>query len=309
MKLFSLVVMLLFAVSTAFGSVFISVDEAAKLQGKSGVQFVSADGHDAYAKGHIPGSSNATPHDLHYLDDVKKCGGLPICQPEANKIIGNLGVDASTQVIVYDDGRGANASGVWFFLTLYGHNNVKIIDEGFATWKKKGLPVAKGHTNVAAKKFSGTVKKEMIATIDEVEKATKDSSNYMILDSRHQFDEYIGKKLGSAYKTKGVDVTVPRGGFIPTATFSPWTKYAGNKSGKAGKKTLKGAKKIQKQLKKLKKNGYSENKTVVTYCHLGLGRGTFQYLALKEAGHDKVKVYVGSWNEWGHSSKPVGKVK
>jgi thiosulfate/3-mercaptopyruvate sulfurtransferase len=39
---------------------------------------------------------------------------------------------------------------------------------------------------------------------------------------------------------------------------------------------------------------------VISYCQVGLGRGSFQYLALKSAGHDKVKVYVGSWDEWGN---------
>ena len=56
----------------------------------------------------------------------------------------------------------------------------------------------------------------------------------------------------------------------------------------------------QKQLEKLKKNGYDPKKTVISYCHVGLGRGSFQYLALRQAGVKNVKVYVGSWDEWGN---------
>ena len=33
-----------------------------------------------------------------------------------------------------------------------------------------------------------------------------------------------------------------------------------------------------------------------------LGRGSFQYLAFKAAGHESVKVYVGSWDEWGNDA-------
>ena len=304
-----LLILSLFVATNGLASSLISVDDAVKLLGKPGVQFVSTDAKETYTKGHIKGSSNTTPHDLHYLDDVLKCGGLPMCEDTAFKIIGKLGIDQASQVIVYDDGRGANASGIWFFLKLYGVKNVKVLDGGFATWAKKKHPIAKGSSKVAAKKYSGTVDKSMIATVSEVEKATKDASKYVILDSRHNFDEYIGKKLNAAYKTKGVDVTVARGGFIPTAIFSPWTKYAGNKSGKAGKPIFKSAKKLKKQLSKLKKKGYDKKKTVISYCHLGLGRGTFQYMALKEAGHEDVKVYIGSWNEWGNSSRPVGKLK
>ena len=91
-----------------------------------------------------------------------------------------------------------------------------------------------------------------------------------------------------------------RGGAIPGAVFSPWSKYAGNKDGQADKPTLKDQADLAKQLEKLKKNGYDPAKTVISYCHVGLGRGSFQYLALQKAGHENVKVYVGSWDEWGN---------
>ena len=99
---------------------------------------------------------------------------------------------------------------------------------------------------------------------------------------------------------------VKRGGAIPTAVFSPWSKYAGNKDGQADKPTLKDPDDLKKQLEKLKKNGYDPSKTVISYCAVGLGRGSFQYLALQKAGHENVKVYVGSWDEWGNDpSLPV----
>ena len=59
---------------------------------------------------------------------------------------------------------------------------------------------------------------------------------------------------------------------------------------------------LKKQLQKLEKNGYAPGKTVISYCHVGLGRGSFQYLALRRAGHQNVKVYVGSWDEWGNDA-------
>ncbi len=70
-------------------------------------------------------------------------------------------------------------------------------------------------------------------------------------------------------------------------------------TGVADKPTLKDDAELQKQLEKLKKNGYDPSKTVISYCHVGLGRGSFQYLALRHAGVKNVKVYVGSWGQWG----------
>jgi thiosulfate/3-mercaptopyruvate sulfurtransferase len=284
--------------------VFIKVDDAKALLGKPDVRFVCADSAKDFAKEHVPGATEAYAHDLALLDDVKACKGLPMCEARAATFIGQkLGIDDKTQVIVYDGGAGANASGTWFFLALYGHKNVKIIDGGLATWKAHGGAVESGAPKaVAAKTFKPTVQWDMIASVEEVKKATADAAHYLVVDARHNLEEYTGKQLLSGLTSEGKEITVARGGAIPTAVFSPWTKYAGNKGSEADKPTLKDTADLKKQLEKLKKNGYAEDKTVVSYCHVGLGRGSFQYLALKQAGHKNVKLYVGSWHEWGNDA-------
>ncbi len=296
-------------VYAAEGDVIVSVEEAHKLLANKNVRFLFADSEKDYANGHIPGSLNAFAHDLQFLEDVRKCKGLPMCEPTAFNFIGKeLGIDSSTDVVVYDNGMGVNASGVWFFLTLYGLKNVRIMDGGLPTWVAKGFPVDKDEVKVAGKTFKGSVQWDMIANRQDVEKATKDSSKYLIVDARHTLEEYTGKTLQSGLLAHGKEVAVARGGFIPTAVFSPWTKYASNKSGDANKPIFKEQAELAKQLEKLKKNGYDSSKQVISYCHVGLGRGSFQYLALKRAGHQNVKVYVGSWSEWGNTPElPLGK--
>jgi thiosulfate/3-mercaptopyruvate sulfurtransferase len=283
---------------------FVGHDEARGLVGKPTVRFVYADSDKEFTKGHIPGSVVAFAHDLHYLDDVKACKGLPMCEPRAAKFIGEtLGIDAGTDVVVYDGGAGANASGAWFFLKLYGVKKVRILDGGLATWKAHGGAVEAGPpAKVAAKAFTPAVDWTMIASVDEVKKASADSAHYLLLDARHTLDEFTGKTLLGALAAPDKEETVKRGGAIPGAVFSPWSKYAGNKDGQADKPTLKDQAELSKQLEKLKKNGYAPGKTVISYCHVGLGRGSFQYLALKKAGHQNVKVYVGSWDEWGNDA-------
>lgn len=279
---------------------FLSADDAKALVGKPGVRFVFADAEADFAKGHVPGSGVAYAHDLYLLDDVKACGGLPMCEPRAAKLIGDLGIDAATDVVVYDLGAGANASGTWFYLKLYGVKNVRIMDGGVATWKAKGGALETGApAKVAAKTFTPAVQRDMVATVDEVKKATGDSAHYLILDARHNLDEYTGKTLLAALSSPGKEYTVKRGGAIPTAVFSPWSKYAGNKNGEPNRPTLKDEAELRKLVEKLKNNGYDPSKEVISYCHVGLGRGSFQYLALKHAGVKNVKVYVGSWGQWG----------
>jgi len=302
MRLLAAALLLLQATPTLAADEFIGHEEAKALVGKPGVRFVWADSEKEFTKAHIPGSVDAFAHDLHFLDDVRACKGLPMCEPRAARYIGEtLGIDASTEVVVYDLGAGANASGTWFFLKLYGVKRVRILDGGLATWQAHGGVVAQGQpAKVEAKAFTPTVDWTMIATVDEVKKATADTAHYLLLDARHNLDEYTGKTLQSALANPDDEVTVKRGGAIPGAVFSPWSKYAGNKDAQADKPTLKPAAELAKQLEKLKKSGYDPAKTVISYCHVGLGRGSFQYLALRSAGHQAVKVYVGSWDEWGN---------
>ena len=279
---------------------FVSVDDAKALAGKPDVRFVFADTEQDFAKGHVPGSAVAYAHDLYYLDDVRSCQGLPMCEARATKFIGDLGIDASTDVVVYDLGAGANASGAWFYLKLYGVKSVRIMDGGLATWKAKGGAVETGApAKVAAKAFTPSVQRDMVASVDEVKKATGDSAHFLILDARHNLDEYTGKTLQSALLSPGKEYTVKRGGAIPGAVFSPWSKYAGNKNNEPNKPTLKDPAELQKQLEKLEKNGYAPSKEIISYCQVGLGRGSFQYLALKHAGVKNVKLFVGSWGQWG----------
>jgi thiosulfate/3-mercaptopyruvate sulfurtransferase len=281
---------------------FVGVDEARSLVGKPGVRFLFSGSDKDFEKGHIPGSSAAYSHDLHLLDDIRACKGLPMCEPRAAKLIGEtLGIDAGTQVIAYDAGHGVDASGDWFFLTLYGLKGVRILDGGLATWRAHGGALETGApARPAPKAFTPAVQWDMIAPVEEVKKATGDAAHYLILDSRHNLDEYTGKTLLQALAAPGKEETVKRGGAIPTAVFSPFTKYAGNKGAEADKPTLKDAAELSKQLAKLEKNGYAPGKTVISYCHVGLGRGSFQYLALRKAGHARTKVYIGSWDEWGN---------
>jgi thiosulfate/3-mercaptopyruvate sulfurtransferase len=298
------VALLLPALAAAGDDVFISADAARALAGKPGVRFVFAGTDKDFEKGHIPGSASAYAHDLHLLDDVRACKGLPMCEARAARVIGEqLGVDAGTVVVVYDVGHGVDASGDWFFLTLYGVKDVRVLDGGLASWNAHGGAVEAGPpAKQAPRAFAPAVQWSMIASVDEVKKATGDAAHYLLLDARHNLDEFTGKTLQQALVAPGKEGTVKRGGAIPGAVFSPFTRYAGNKAAEADKPTLKDRAEIQKQLEKLRKNGYDAGKTVISYCHVGLGRGSFQYLALKAGGHENVKVYIGSWDEWGNDT-------
>ena len=278
----------------------VTVADARALAGSGKARFVSADPGPAFQKEHIPGSVSAWPRTLHLLADVKACGGLPMCEPRAAALIGGtLGIGPETEVVVYDAGSGVNASGAWFFLRLYGVERVRILDGGLATWKAHGGALEAGApATPAAATFAPRVRRELLATVDEVRRAALDPARYVLLDARSA-DEFAGKERYSALASPGDERVVARGGAIPGAIHAPWAGFAGNPDGLADRPTFLGAAETRGALERLAQAGWSPSKTAIVYCHVGLGRATFVALALRRAGHP-AKLYVGSWDEWGN---------
>ena len=83
----------------------------------------------------------------------------------------------------------------------------------------------------------------------------------------------------------------PRKGRLPNATWIEWYRFM--KPTPAGP-MLKSPEEV---LAECRTAGITPDKTVYLYCFKG-ARASNTFLALKEAGFKKVKMYFGSWNEW-----------
>ena len=55
--------------------------------------------------------------------------------------LAQLGVDADTQLVAYDQGNGAHAARLWWLARWIGIRNVAVLDGGFAAWRAAGLPL------------------------------------------------------------------------------------------------------------------------------------------------------------------------
>ncbi len=55
-----------------------------------------------------------------------------------------LGVSAGSAVVVYDGASSLAASRLWWLLTDAGHEDVRVLDGGFAAWQAAGLPIETG---------------------------------------------------------------------------------------------------------------------------------------------------------------------
>jgi len=110
----------------------------------------------AYAATHIPGARF-----LHLDRDLSapksgKNGRHPLPDPQAfMRSLGAAGVDSSKQVVAYDAKIGVYAARLWWMLRWLGHENVAVLDGGYAKWLHEGRPATAAVPQPAPRTFPG----------------------------------------------------------------------------------------------------------------------------------------------------------
>jgi thiosulfate/3-mercaptopyruvate sulfurtransferase len=186
------------------------------------------------------------------------------------------GVTDDRPVVVYDEQSGLRAARAFWFLELFGHPDVRLLDGGFTLWSRHGLPVSREPRAPVPSEWTGRRVEDRMATWPDV-MARLGRPDAVMLDTRTD-EEYAGTL-----------VRARRGGAIPGAVHVEWSRAL----------DAEGAFRPAGELRALyEAAGLGPERDVVTYCHGGY-RGAHSYLALRLLGYDRVRNYLGSWKEWG----------
>ncbi len=241
------------------------------------------DNEKDYLKGHIPGALHLPVRRLDNLEANRQ--GLPVPLDQARTVFAALGLNRDTQVVGYDDSGNRSAARLLYFLQFFGHQNVRVLDGGFRRWVSEGGKLETGEVKVPPGSAAPRPKSRYLATGDWLNKRLN-KKKVTVLDARSE-DEYAGRQ-----KTPG------RPGHIPGAIDLDWRQTL----------TPDGRFKSVEELRALLAGkGVSPRTETVTYCNSGV-RAAELYLALRLAGYDKVRLYDGSWEDWGTDTRrPVEK--
>ncbi len=123
-------------------------------------------GQRSYAEGHIAGSSFADlERDLSGKVVKGVTGRHPLPEPAA--LIERLqawGINADSEVVLYDDGPGAYAARAWWLLAWLGkREGVFILDGGLKAWHGAGLPLSLDAPSISRGTFSGSPDGSLLA--------------------------------------------------------------------------------------------------------------------------------------------------
>ncbi len=227
------------------------------------------DARASFAAGHIPGAIAIDP--LNLATTVDGVTGQILPAEDAEIVLGDAGLREGSTAVVYGVAPEYDPARVVWALHYYGHADVRYLDGGFDAWVAAGGAVDDGAPVGEPTRYviDQTVDEIRIVrddVLDGLGPAPYDDPAFGLVDARSDAEWDAGR--------------------IPTAVHVQWTT------------TLDGGRlRSLRELEAL----YSDvdaSGTVVTYCLVGW-RASVAWLGLRWLGYEDVRVYDGSWAEWG----------
>jgi thiosulfate/3-mercaptopyruvate sulfurtransferase len=237
-------------------------------------------GEKVYQDSHIPGAIYADVS-KHLSGEIIPgiTGRRPFPTSENFvKLLSSWGVTKQTQVICYDAESGLMAaSRLWLMFRWMGHDQVAVLDGGIKSWIGEGREVNKEVRKIIPSNFLPNIREELFASVDEVD-AVRNDPDHCVFDSRgaegyhgggKYYDPVRGHIAGAGLADRAETLTKD-GHFRSTVELKE--HYANLIGSVAPSKTI-------------------------FYCGSGITAAQ-NVLAMKHAGFDDCKMYIGSWSEW-----------
>ena len=263
----------------------VSTDWLAAHLGEPGLVVLESD-EDVllYETGHIPGSVKVDWH-TELNDPVTRdyVDGAGFAALMAAK-----GISRDTTVVIYGDKSNWWAAYALWVLTLFGHEDVRLLDGGRAAWQAEGRELTRDRTAVTASDYP------VVERDDTAIRAYKDEvldaiGRVPMIDVRSPA-EYTGERTHMPdYPEEGA----LRGGHIPTAASVPWARAAAADGRFKGRDELAAIYHDEA--------GLTPEGEVIAYCRIGERSSHTWFVLTHLLGHTSVKNYDGSWTEWGNA--------
>ena len=248
------------------------------------IRIVEASEDEAlYDDGHVPQAVS-----IDWVDDLQqevvrdlvgKDGFAALCEDK--------GISNDTTVVLYGDQHNWWACYAFWIFTLYGHEDVRLMNGGREKWSAEDRPLATTRPQYPAGRYTASEQDLSIRAFrDQVLRHVQ--AGGPLVDVRSPA-EYRGEvRVLDEYP----DESTLRAGHIPGAENVPWDRTI----------RADGTFKSRAALEALYRDdaGLDEGREVVTYCRIG-ERSSLTWFVLRYLlGHERVRNYDGSWSEWGN---------
>lgn len=232
----------------------------------------TANGRLRYGQGHLPGAQYVSL-DEDCCAAVGAHGGrhpLPSVAAMA-ALFSRCGITrGETPVVAYDDEGGCFAAHLWWMLRYLGHEDVRVLDGGFAAWSEAGGEVTRAVYAPVPAAFVPAVLEHM--RVDVAAVRDRDASELLIDCRAHA--RYTGQE-------EPIDRVA---GHIPGAFNVPWQDLVGDDGHFRSVAELAG------QLTAVDERS-------IMYCGSGV-TACVNILAAEQCALGLPRLYAGSWSDW-----------
>jgi thiosulfate/3-mercaptopyruvate sulfurtransferase len=238
---------------------------------------------DLYDEGHIAGAVK-----LHWREDLQDPVERDLVdKPTFERLMSERGISNDSTLVVYGDKNNWFAAYAYWYLKIYGHQDVRILDGGRQKWIDEGRELTAETPQPEQTEYKASERDESIRTYRDAVKDGIGEQSKALVDVRSP-QEYAGDLVAPpGYEQEGAQ----RAGHIPTAASIPWATAVRDDG------TFKSADELRELYEG---KGVTPEKEVTAYCRIG-ERSAHTWFVLRELlGYEQVKNYDGSWTEWGN---------
>jgi thiosulfate/3-mercaptopyruvate sulfurtransferase len=270
--------------SVSTTKVLVTTDWLAERLAEPGLVVAEVDENpDLYEEGHIPGAVK-----VHWKDDLQD----PVVRDVVSKamferLMGERGIRSDTIVVLYGDKNNWFAAYAYWYLKVFGHEDVRLLDGGRQKWIEEGRELTITSVAPTAVGYTARDRDESIRIRRDEVLAGLADPGIALVDVRSP-QEFAGELVAPpGYEQEGAS----RAGHIPGAQSIPWASAVRDD----------GTFKSMEELRELyAAKGITPDKEIRAYCRIG-ERSAHTWFVLRELlGYENVRNYDGSWTEWGN---------
>jgi thiosulfate/3-mercaptopyruvate sulfurtransferase len=235
-----------------------------------------------YETGHIPGAVKIDWHtDLNDPVTRDYIDGAAFA-----RLVGAKGIARDTTVVIYGDKNNWWAAYALWVFSLFGHEDVRLLDGGRAKWEAEGRAYTTDAPTVTAAEYP-TVDRDDAPIRAYKEDVLAALGSAKLVDVRSN-PEYVGDRTTAPDYP---EESALRAGHIPTAANVPWARAVAED----------GSFKKVGELDAIYRDevGLEPGDEIIAYCRIGERSSHTWFVLTHLLGLEGVRNYDGSWTEWG----------